>query len=144
MRVYTGSIFTILRKPRFFKLKYANVEDVNRAVTNIKSSKSKLIIDERTNTLIVVETPDAMKKVEKLVTELDVQVQTRVYQLKYTTPDVIEEIAKDVITKKRYYPGRYADQQSYYHRYQRVSGFSGKPLSTNMIKNHTQKPARFS
>ena len=95
-----GVDFHDTTETKVFKLKYANVEDVNRAVTNIKSSKSKLIMDERTNTLIVVETPDAMRKVEKLITELDVQVQTRVYQLKYTTPDVIEEIAKDVITKK--------------------------------------------
>ncbi|MCD6460031.1 hypothetical protein J7L67_05140, partial [bacterium] len=95
-----GVPFQDTTETKIFKLKYANVEDINRAVSSIKSSKSKLITDERTNTLVVVETPDAMREIENLIKELDVQVQTRVYQLKYTNPDIIEDIAKDIITKK--------------------------------------------
>jgi len=85
---------------RIFRLKYAKAEDVNTALNNVKSTKGKVIIDDRTNTLIVLETPDAMKSVAKVVEELDKEVQTRVYQLKYTTPTVIEELAKEIITKK--------------------------------------------
>lgn len=85
---------------RVFKLKHAKAEDVNTALNNVKSTKGKVIIDERTNTLIVLETPDAMKAVVKVVEELDKLVVTRVYQLKYTTPATIETLAKDIITKK--------------------------------------------
>ncbi len=85
---------------RVFKLKYALAEDVNRAITPIKSTKGKIILDERTNTVIVIDTPDAMTGIVEIVTELDVMVATRVYQLKYTTPSVVEEIAKEVVTKK--------------------------------------------
>ncbi|MDX9703692.1 MAG: secretin N-terminal domain-containing protein [Candidatus Auribacterota bacterium] len=95
-----GVPFHNTAQTRVFKLKYALAEDVNRAITPIKSTKGKIIIDERTNTLIIIDTPDAMTGIVKIVTELDVMVATRVYQLKYTTPKVIEEIAKDIVTKK--------------------------------------------
>lgn len=85
---------------RVFNLKNARAEDVNRALTSIKSKVGKLIIDERTNSLIAIDTIDVMKSIERVVVELDTIVTTRVFQLRYTTPDVIEQIAKDIITKK--------------------------------------------
>ncbi|MEW6535157.1 MAG: secretin N-terminal domain-containing protein [Candidatus Auribacterota bacterium] len=95
-----GVPFHDTAQTQVFRLKHATVEDVNRALTSIKSSVGKIIIDERTNTLIVIDTPDAMVSLKKVVEELDVKVETRVFQLTYTTPDVIEKVAKDVITKK--------------------------------------------
>ncbi len=95
-----GVPFHNTAQTKVFKLKHARAEDVNSALGSIKSTKGKIIIDERTNTLIVIDTPDAMKGIVEVIEELDVLVETRIYQLKYTTPDIIEDIAKDIITKK--------------------------------------------
>ncbi len=95
-----GVPFHNTAQTKVFKLKHARVDDVTSALNSIKSTKGKIIVDERTNTLIVIDTPDAMKGVIEVIGELDVLVATRIYQLKYTTPDIIEDIAKDIITKK--------------------------------------------
>lgn len=59
---------------RVFSINYAKASDVNTQLTAIMQTlggKGKTLVDERTNSLIVTDTPDGIDMVAKLIQELD-------------------------------------------------------------------------
>lgn len=69
-KALSGELQTITRP-----LSYAKVGEASQLVTKLLSKRGSVIVDERTNTLIVTDLPAYLKTVEDLVQTLDVQIQ---------------------------------------------------------------------
>jgi type IV pilus assembly protein PilQ len=69
-KALSGELETVTRP-----LSYAKVGEASQLVTKLLSKRGSVIVDERTNTLIVTDLPAYLKTVEDLLQTLDIQIQ---------------------------------------------------------------------
>ncbi|HET6330225.1 MAG TPA: type IV pilus secretin PilQ [Holophagaceae bacterium] len=69
-KALSGDLETVTRP-----LSYAKVAEASQLVTKLLSKRGSVIVDERTNTLIVTDLPAYLKTVEDLLQTLDIQIQ---------------------------------------------------------------------
>jgi len=69
-KALSGELETVTRP-----LSYAKVGEASQLVTKLLSKRGSVIVDERTNTLIITDLPAYLKTVEDLIQTLDVQIQ---------------------------------------------------------------------
>jgi len=65
------------------KLKYAKPATVFNALGQLKSDVGKIIIDESSGTIILIDIPERIEMMTQAVADLDMLPQTRVYDIKY-------------------------------------------------------------
>lgn len=91
---------------RFRKLSHATVADVSAILNQIKSSSGKVISDDKTNSIILTDNPKKLDELEKFIKEMDVPVQTEVFNLNYAKAEDISkkvsEASTPVIGKVRF------------------------------------------
>lgn len=61
-------------KSQFFQIKYAKADAMNKIVEALISERGRIIIDERTNTLIVKDIEDNIEQIDKTIKKLDIPV----------------------------------------------------------------------
>lgn len=69
-KALSGDLETVTRP-----LSYAKVGEASQLVTKLLSKRGSVIVDERTNTLIITDLPGYLKTIEDLIQTLDVQIQ---------------------------------------------------------------------
>jgi len=101
-----GVDFYDQREMATYQLKYASPKNVATIIGNIKSDIGKIIYDDSTGTLIVIDTPAKVKEMSDVIDKQELPTvsrilptETRVYELKYAKVDVIkDEVAKALTT----------------------------------------------
>ena len=78
-----GENFKDTRKVKMFKLKYTKPEAVFKALDVLKSEIGKLIVDEESGTVIVMDTPEKLEKMENAIADLDGVMFTKTFSLQY-------------------------------------------------------------
>ncbi len=86
------------RKVRMLKLVYAAPKDVSAALTQLKTDIGKVIVDEPSATVILVDIPEVLDTMERTVKTLDVPKETQVFSLKYAKAEEIKEQLTSVLT----------------------------------------------
>ena len=81
-----GKDYIEIRKLKTFKLKYAKPSNVFNALSQLKSDIGKVISDEASGTIIVIDIPDKLEVLDKTIKELDQPLETVVYDLNYAKP----------------------------------------------------------
>ena len=76
------------------QLKYAKPDYVLKTLDNLKSSLGKIIIDEDTGSVVMIDTPEALAKMRKALTEVEMPLVPIVYSLQYAKADVVVEKLK--------------------------------------------------
>ncbi len=79
--------------------RYAQAADLSRALTQIKTNIGRVVVDEATNTLILLDTPAFVEKMERLVLEMDQPVETRIFSFNYGMVKTITPLLQEVATK---------------------------------------------
>lgn len=95
-----GRKFHDRREVKIVPLQYAQAADVIRELKQLKSRIGNIIADDRTNSIILIDTPKSIEIMESAVSKLDVPVQTKIFTLKYTPVKSLEETLKKLISKK--------------------------------------------
>jgi len=95
-----GTKFHDRTQVKVFKLSYAKAKDASSALTPLKTKSGKMVVDQRMNTLIVIDAPGAIKRMKKALEEIDLPLTTEVFDLKFTTPDVVEKAIKPVLSPR--------------------------------------------
>lgn len=95
-----GRKFHDNREVKIIPLKYASVTDVGRELKQLKSRIGNVIEDDRTNSIILLDSPESIKIMEETIARLDVPVETMVFPLKHTPAKSLEEMLKKLISKK--------------------------------------------
>jgi type II secretory pathway component GspD/PulD (secretin) len=78
-----GKKYEDIRRIHTYKLKYASPKDIMGAISQLKSDIGKIIIDESTGTVILMDTAEALDLMEKTMRALDVSTDTEIFELKY-------------------------------------------------------------
>ncbi|MFC1708998.1 secretin N-terminal domain-containing protein [Candidatus Omnitrophota bacterium] len=83
------------------KLKYANAKDMSAVLNQIKSTLGKVAIDQSSNTLILLDVPERILTMEKIVDDTDISYDliTEVFELNYAQVDQIKDQLAEVLTE---------------------------------------------
>ncbi|MBI3602389.1 MAG: hypothetical protein HY209_05805 [Candidatus Omnitrophica bacterium] len=96
-----GSNFSDTRKVKILNLKYAKPEAVFKAVDTLKSDIGKVMVDEESGAVILMDTPERISEMEKAVADLDQVTLTKTFILQYAKAKDLEPIlAKRLDAKK--------------------------------------------
>lgn len=94
-----GTKYWDKRKVAVFNFSYAKVVRVRELFSQVASNIGKVIIDEATNTLIVIDVPEKIKEMEEIVKQIDRSLKTEVFQLNYLAAEELEKKIFDILTK---------------------------------------------
>ena len=80
------------------KLNYAKPATVFNAISQLKSDIGKVIADESTGTLLIIDIPEKVELIEKAIKELDQPLETEIFDLQYAKPADIKTQLTGVLT----------------------------------------------
>jgi len=88
---------------RMVRLKYANAAETMATLNQMRSIVGKIIADQKSNMLVLMDTPDKLEAMEVLLAGIDVPVRSETFHLSYTkaedlAPKITEAITKSVGT----------------------------------------------
>ena len=104
-RVLYGVDFYDQKQTVIYQLKYASAKNVGTMLGNVKSSIGKIIFDDSTGTLVLIDTPRKIKEMKEVIEKSELPTitrvlptQTKTFELKYAKPETIEKALSDVLT----------------------------------------------
>jgi type II secretory pathway component GspD/PulD (secretin) len=81
-RIY-GENFGGKKEVRVMPLKHAKASDISRSLEQAKTQLGKIIVDDASNTLVLIDSPSTLVEMQDIVTQLDQPTLHRVFELKY-------------------------------------------------------------
>ncbi|MFH0772070.1 MAG: secretin N-terminal domain-containing protein [Candidatus Omnitrophota bacterium] len=94
-----GERFKDKKELAIIKLNYAKVSDVARALTQVKTNLGRVVVDEGSNTLILMESHERLEQMRDALKAMDASTETRVFSLDYAKSDKLIVQIQDMITK---------------------------------------------
>lgn len=86
-----GKQFSDKTQVSIVHLQYAKPSYVLAALDNLKSNVGKIIIDEDTGSVVLVDTPQSIEAMKKAIEKIEKPLETVVFTLKYARADVVAE-----------------------------------------------------
>ena len=93
-----GKRYNEPRKVRMFALKHAAPKDISAALTQLKSDIGKVIVDDPSGTVILMDIPEALDLMEKSIKTLDAAKESQIFTLKYAKAEDIQKQLTNVFT----------------------------------------------
>ncbi len=94
-RALYGKKFADLRKVKTFRLQYAIPQQAFNLLDTMKSEVGRLLVDEDSGTVLIMDTPDNLEQMQKALMTLEREGTVRVFDLKYAKAKDVEERLKD-------------------------------------------------
>lgn len=83
---------------RVFSLKHTQADLVTKELLQIKTKDGKIITDARANGLIIIDVPQAIRRMRTIIENMDVPVTSETFSLTYTTPDIVQTAIQPILT----------------------------------------------
>jgi type II secretory pathway component GspD/PulD (secretin) len=94
-----GERFQDRKEAKVIILKYAKAAELAKALTQIKSNIGRVVVDDSSNTVALLDAPYKVKEMEDFIKTADVPLETRVFDLQYAQADKIMPKLQDSVTK---------------------------------------------
>jgi type II secretory pathway component GspD/PulD (secretin) len=94
-----GERFQDKKQAKVIQLRYARAADLSKALNQIKSSIGKIVVDEGSNTLVLIDAPYKIIDMESFIRAADLPIKTKVFELKYGQADKLQAKLQEVATK---------------------------------------------
>lgn len=94
-----GERFNDKKQAKIAQIKFAKAADLSRALNQIKTNIGRIVVDEGSNTLVLIDNPDKIKEMENFIKQADLPMQTKVFSLSYGHADKIQAKLQEIITK---------------------------------------------
>jgi len=88
---FYGEKFSDVRAVEVFRLEYALPEQAFNLLDTMKSSIGRLLIDENSGTVLVMDTPKKLKKMRKMLNVMEQEVVVEIFDLQYAKALDVEE-----------------------------------------------------
>jgi type II secretory pathway component GspD/PulD (secretin) len=95
-----GKQFSDQTQVSIVHLQYAKPSYVLAALDNMRSNRGKIIIDEDTGSVVLVDTPQSIAQMKKAIIQIEKPLDTVVFDLKYAKADVVAEKLRTRIDAK--------------------------------------------
>ncbi|MBN1587293.1 MAG: hypothetical protein JW937_07675 [Candidatus Omnitrophica bacterium] len=93
-----GAPFRERTQMRSYSLRDAKAADVAKTLLQMKTVVGRVIPDESSNTLVLIEIPERLKEMEQLINKLDRPIETRVFELRYAKVEELGEKLRTLLT----------------------------------------------
>lgn len=80
------------------KLKYAAPANVSKVVNELKSGIGKVIVDDASGVIILIDTPEKLTIMENAIRQLDVPLETEIFSLNYADTEAVQSKLSDMVT----------------------------------------------
>ncbi|MCX5667070.1 MAG: secretin and TonB N-terminal domain-containing protein, partial [Candidatus Omnitrophica bacterium] len=100
-RLLHGESFKDTRLVQTINLKYTKPEAIFKALEIVKSDIGKIIVDEESGTVILVDTAERIREMEKIVDSLDQPTLTKTFALQYTKAKEVQAILNSRLDAKK-------------------------------------------
>ncbi len=94
-----GSRFQDKKIVKTVNLKYARAADLAKSLAQIKSNLGRVVVDEGSNTIVLIDSSDKIREMMEFITSTDLPIQTRIFNLDYAPVDKLSAKLTDAITK---------------------------------------------
>jgi len=94
-----GEYYQDKKEARVVQLKYAKALPLAQALNQIKSKIGKVVSDETSNTLALIDAPEAIERMVDFIKNTDLPLQTRVFSLNYAQVDKLLPKLQETITR---------------------------------------------
>lgn len=96
-----GRKFSDIRQVVVFKLKYAIPEQAFSMIDALKSEVGRTLVEPDSGTVVIMDTPDRLKEIEKAIATLEQKNVVRVFILKYAKAKEVEDQLKPQLDGKK-------------------------------------------
>ena len=97
-RAIYGKGFQDKTASQIIKLHYAGAANVSNALKQVLSKVGKTIVNEESNTIIIIDTPEKLREMENFVSEMDVLPITHIFSLNYAIAKEIQPEIEKMLT----------------------------------------------
>jgi len=87
------------KKIEIINLKYAKAKDMMQALVQIKSDVGKVVLNEASNSLIIMDIPERIEVMRKIAINGDGITRTEIFNINYADPQVLSGKIKSLLTK---------------------------------------------
>lgn len=94
-----GERFQDKKQAKTIPLKYARAADLSRALNQIKTNIGRVVVDEGSNTLVLIDTPKKINEMQDFIKNADLPTQAKVFNLNYAQADKIQAKIQETLTK---------------------------------------------
>lgn len=94
-----GRTYGDAKQVKIIKLKYGKAAEVAKALDQIKTKIGKVIVDEGSNTVVLIDTPAAVRESTALAESIDNPTVTKVFELKYAEAKSLKEKVEGILSK---------------------------------------------
>lgn len=94
-----GNRFGDKSQVKIVPLQYAAAGDLVLLLSQMKSSIGKVMADEKSNTMVLIDTLSKISDMQSLIKEVDIPVVTKVFNLSYAKAEEMEKKITDIMTK---------------------------------------------
>ena len=93
-----GKKYEDRRIVKSIKLQYATAADISKAVSQFKTNIGRVVADDISDTIVLMDIPKVVAEMEKIIKDLDIPLQTKVYSLQYAKVDEMKERLTEMLT----------------------------------------------
>ncbi len=93
-----GSSFKNTTKTEIVKLDYANASDVGKTIAKMKTKIGKIIPDDRSNSIVIIDNREIIKKMKEAISDMDVPLVTEVFSLDYAKAVEIKDKLEQMLS----------------------------------------------
>jgi type IV pilus assembly protein PilQ len=94
-----GKKYEDKRVVKSVKLHHVTAAEVSKAVSQLKTNIGRVVADEVSDTIVLMDIPEAVAEMEKVIENLDVSLTTKVYSLQYANAEDLEDRISEMLTK---------------------------------------------
>lgn len=87
------------KEVKIIQLKYAKAADLVNALNQMKSNIGKVVVNESSNAVVLVDTEENLKEMQEFIDKTDLPIETRVFDLSYAQADKVGGKLEEVVTK---------------------------------------------
>ncbi|MBN1353254.1 MAG: hypothetical protein JW994_01105 [Candidatus Omnitrophica bacterium] len=95
-----GEFFRDERSVMTVYLSYVKPSYALETLKNIKSEIGKIVIDESTGTVVMIDTKEKLKKMSEVLKEIDHKLETKIFNLNYADAEVLKEKLREKLDVK--------------------------------------------
>ncbi len=93
-----GKPYADTKITKLIPLTYAKAQSVSETLNQLKSNVGRIIVEEPTNSVIVIDTPEAFAEIKEAIKSIDVPMRSQVFHLRYADVEELETKLSELVT----------------------------------------------
>ncbi|NQT00158.1 MAG: hypothetical protein HQ595_03655, partial [Candidatus Omnitrophica bacterium] len=87
------------KEVKIIRLNFAKAVDLSKSLTEMKSKIGKVVVDQGSNTIVLIDLPNKIEEMEEAIRSMDLPTETRTFVLNYAKAEDLEEKIKESLTE---------------------------------------------